>query len=217
MRQIRQVPSPRPDVANLRPCFFPKGCAANAAFVGPTKLCPTVISANGYLATEPFRRTGMSSSILNAEVGFCLLSIVAVSVCVVDDATISPARFVVNEILTLDETIFLAQGGVMQQEHPLRQWRRANKITLSELAARLGCSIAHLSEVETRGKDVSLNLARKLSHETGLPLETIVNGAAGNDRQPVTAEMAVAIEKATGGVVSRQELRPDLWPQEAAE
>jgi DNA-binding transcriptional regulator YdaS (Cro superfamily) len=28
----------------------------------------------------------------------------------------------------------------------------------------------------------------------------------------VTAEMAVAIERATGGEISRGELRPDLWP-----
>lgn len=33
-----------------------------------------------------------------------------------------------------------------------------------------------------------------------------------NGSRPITAEAAVAIERATGGVVSRHELRPDLWP-----
>jgi DNA-binding transcriptional regulator YdaS (Cro superfamily) len=36
-------------------------------------------------------------------------------------------------------------------------------------------------------------------------------------RKRIPPERAVQIEKATGGVVSRSELRPDLWPpQEAA-
>lgn len=65
----------------------------------------------------------------------------------------------------------------MQQEHPLRRWRRENDMSLTELAQLVDCSIAHLSEIETRGKDLSLALARKLVHATGLPLETIINGA----------------------------------------
>jgi DNA-binding transcriptional regulator YdaS (Cro superfamily) len=32
----------------------------------------------------------------------------------------------------------------------------------------------------------------------------------------ITAERAIAIEQATNGEVTRQELRPDLWPQVAA-
>lgn len=34
-----------------------------------------------------------------------------------------------------------------------------------------------------------------------------------NDKQTITADMAVAIEKATGGAVKRSDLRDDLWPK----
>ena len=33
----------------------------------------------------------------------------------------------------------------------------------------------------------------------------------------VSAELAVIIDKATNGEVSKSDLRPDLWPREAAE
>lgn len=36
------------------------------------------------------------------------------------------------------------------------------------------------------------------------------------DYQTPTAENALEIEKATGGKVTRHELRPDLWPRDAA-
>jgi DNA-binding transcriptional regulator YdaS (Cro superfamily) len=34
-------------------------------------------------------------------------------------------------------------------------------------------------------------------------------------RKPVGAEWAVKIEEVTGGLINRQELRPDLWPKSA--
>lgn len=37
-----------------------------------------------------------------------------------------------------------------------------------------------------------------------------------NGEQPITAERAVQIERATGGEVARSNLRPDLWPADAA-
>ena len=37
-----------------------------------------------------------------------------------------------------------------------------------------------------------------------------------NQLDSISAEMAVAVEKATGGAVSRSDLRPDLWPLDKA-
>jgi DNA-binding transcriptional regulator YdaS (Cro superfamily) len=44
--------------------------------------------------------------------------------------------------------------------------------------------------------------------------QTAINKA--KRRARVSAEMAVAIERASGGVVSRSEFRPDLWSENGA-
>lgn len=48
-------------------------------------------------------------------------------------------------------------------------------------------------------------IAERMSCSISL-ISQIVNGNVS-----ITAERAIAIEKATDGVVTRQELRPDLW------
>lgn len=57
----------------------------------------------------------------------------------------------------------------MADPHPLRRWRSENKVTLAALAARVGATPSHLSEIE-RGENVpSLQLADRLSRATAAP------------------------------------------------
>lgn len=53
----------------------------------------------------------------------------------------------------------------------------------------------------------------ELARRVGVRPQMITNWM---DGKRVTAERAVAIEKATGGKVTRQELRPDLFGEAAA-
>ena len=50
-------------------------------------------------------------------------------------------------------------------------------------------------------------LQRRLNRKSYARLHEIVSG-----KDTCTAELALQIEEATGGVVSRSDLRPDLWP-----
>ena len=50
-------------------------------------------------------------------------------------------------------------------------------------------------------------LQRLLGWSSYASLHAIVSG-----KKPCRAELALEIEKATGGAVSRSDLRPDLWP-----
>jgi len=61
-------------------------------------------------------------------------------------------------------------------DHALRLWRKANGVTLSTLAERVGVTASHLSEVETRRNTPSIELAAKLSRETdgAVPLDAFV-------------------------------------------
>jgi transcriptional regulator with XRE-family HTH domain len=52
-------------------------------------------------------------------------------------------------------------------DHPLRLWRTANGVTLAKLAAEVGVTASHLSEVERGRNNLSLDLAAKLSRATG--------------------------------------------------
>lgn len=69
----------------------------------------------------------------------------------------------------------------MPEAHPLRLWRKANHITLSALAIKVGVKPSHLSEIENGNNMPSLKLAEKLSLATvdiagvrGVPLGEFV-------------------------------------------
>ncbi|MES2602130.1 MAG: helix-turn-helix transcriptional regulator [Pseudomonadota bacterium] len=62
-------------------------------------------------------------------------------------------------------------------QHPLRDWRRQNGITLQALAEKVGVTQSHLSEIENGNNDPSFGLAIKLSRETGISLASFANGA----------------------------------------
>ena len=55
----------------------------------------------------------------------------------------------------------------MQAEHPLRAFRRAAKLSLSELAAKVGSTKASLSRIEQGHQRPSLNLVGRLKEATG--------------------------------------------------
>lgn len=66
-------------------------------------------------------------------------------------------------------------------DHPLRRWRKANRITLTALAVKVGVKASHLSEIENGNNTPSLKLAEKLSLATvnangrrGVPLSEFV-------------------------------------------
>jgi transcriptional regulator with XRE-family HTH domain len=68
-----------------------------------------------------------------------------------------------------------------RKEHPIRAWRIENRLTLGGLAQMINkgqrkplCGVAHLSQIEARGKSPSVKLARRLANVTGLPLEQVV-------------------------------------------
>lgn len=62
----------------------------------------------------------------------------------------------------------------MPDDHELRRWRKAEKITLTALAGRVGVRASHLSEIENWKNEPSLALAAKLSRETSIPLDKFV-------------------------------------------
>ncbi len=62
--------------------------------------------------------------------------------------------------------------------------------------------------------DLDGNTATALGRLLGISHASVLRYADGS--QKITGERAIAIEEATGGQVTRQELRPDLWPAEAA-
>ncbi|OAI22905.1 hypothetical protein A1351_20265 [Methylosinus sp. R-45379] len=51
-------------------------------------------------------------------------------------------------------------------EHPLRTFRRANKITLEQLGARVGATKGFLSKIESKRQLPSMALAAKISEAT---------------------------------------------------
>jgi len=55
----------------------------------------------------------------------------------------------------------------MDRIHPLRAWRLERRKTLAGLAARVGVTPSHLSEIERGLNQPSMNLAAKLSRATG--------------------------------------------------
>jgi DNA-binding transcriptional regulator YdaS (Cro superfamily) len=53
----------------------------------------------------------------------------------------------------------------------------------------------------------------ELARRVGVTPQMVTKWLSG---KPVSAERAIAIERATGGQVSRTEIRPDLWEDAAA-
>jgi DNA-binding XRE family transcriptional regulator len=62
--------------------------------------------------------------------------------------------------------------------HPLKRWRKENRITLEVLADRLSVTAGHLSMIESDQKLPSLGLAAKLSEFTRLQIDVFVREAA---------------------------------------
>lgn len=63
----------------------------------------------------------------------------------------------------------------MENIHPMKSWRRANdRMTLAELAAKVGVTPSHLSEIENGKNEPSLELAVRLSRETGIEVAEFV-------------------------------------------
>lgn len=54
----------------------------------------------------------------------------------------------------------------MNQEHPLRAYRRQHDITLDQLGEMVGASKGFLSKIESRKQIPSMSLAAKLSEAT---------------------------------------------------
>ena len=56
-----------------------------------------------------------------------------------------------------------------QVRHPLREWRKSNKVTLAQVSERVGVGPSFLSDIENFHKRPSLSLAAKLESVTGIP------------------------------------------------
>lgn len=65
-------------------------------------------------------------------------------------------------------------------KHPLREWRKDNGKTLSQLAGdeRVGVTPSHLSQIENRIKEPSLDLAVRLHRATGLDVDSFLKKPA---------------------------------------
>ena len=61
--------------------------------------------------------------------------------------------------------------------HPMRDWRKAKGLTLQDVAVRVQVTPSHLSEIENWNNEPSLELASRLSTETGLALTCFVRPA----------------------------------------
>ncbi len=66
----------------------------------------------------------------------------------------------------------------MSDSHPLRRWLAERGLTLAQLAAQMGISPAHLSEIERWTNEPSLALAGRLSRQTGIPVEQFIRAEA---------------------------------------
>lgn len=69
-------------------------------------------------------------------------------------------------------------GGM--DKHPLRVWRHEQtpRKTLVDLAASVGITPSHLSQIEMGERRPSLDVASRISKQTGIPLEQFVRETA---------------------------------------
>lgn len=65
----------------------------------------------------------------------------------------------------------------MKQTHPLRQWRKQNGKTLSDLSEAVSVTPSHLSEIENWNNEPSLDLAARLHRATGIEMTAFVKSA----------------------------------------
>jgi transcriptional regulator with XRE-family HTH domain len=67
----------------------------------------------------------------------------------------------------------------MSKEHPLRIWRHSQepRKTLADLAAEVGVTPSHLSEIENWKNEPSLDLLSRLHRVTGIEMSRFVRGA----------------------------------------
>jgi transcriptional regulator with XRE-family HTH domain len=65
-------------------------------------------------------------------------------------------------------------------EHPLRAWRHSQdpRKTLTDLAAEVGVTPSHLSEIENWNNDPSLDLLSRLHRATGIEMSQFVRSAS---------------------------------------
>lgn len=76
--------------------------------------------------------------------------------------------------------------------------------------------IVHFMEAETANRDAGLQLAiERAGSIAALARALGINRQAVSSWDQIPLERVPAVESATG--VPRQQLRPDFWPQEAAE
>lgn len=60
-------------------------------------------------------------------------------------------------------------------EHALRRWRKERGVRLAGLAAEVGVTPSHLSEIERRKNGASLGLVARLMRATGLPMREFLD------------------------------------------
>jgi transcriptional regulator with XRE-family HTH domain len=67
----------------------------------------------------------------------------------------------------------------MSTEHPLRVWRHSQepRKTLVDLAAEVGVTPSHLSEIENWNNEPSLDLLSRLYRVTGIEMPRFVRGS----------------------------------------
>lgn len=62
-----------------------------------------------------------------------------------------------------------------EKTHPLFHWRKANgNRSLQSIAAEIGCTQSHLSEIENWKNEPSLELAARLHTCTGIDMKAFV-------------------------------------------
>lgn len=66
----------------------------------------------------------------------------------------------------------------MDQEHPLRRYRRDKGITLEHLARQVGASAVSISRIENRRQQPTHGLLINLSEATGISIDDLVRAGA---------------------------------------
>lgn len=61
----------------------------------------------------------------------------------------------------------------MSDDHPLAPFM-PNEAATAALAGRVGCSVPHLRNIRDGRKNASIGLAKRLSDDTGLPMDSFI-------------------------------------------
>lgn len=61
----------------------------------------------------------------------------------------------------------------MSDDHPLAPFMPDEAATAA-LAGRVGCSVSHLRNIKDGRKNASIGLAKRLSDDTGLPMDSFI-------------------------------------------